>query len=76
MVPAVAMMRGEVCLSAMLNLPNWIRLLRPSVRNTTLEGTWSDSPRRFAAYAPAGCNRVLALQSTRSVILWSSGFVA
>src|SRR5438105_10604897 len=69
------MFRGDVCLSTMSRLPSRTRLLRPSVRKTTFAGTWSDSPSRFAAYAPVGCSRVPALPANALATLSTLGAV-
>ena len=64
MVPAVAMIRGEVCFRTMFSFPKRTLLLRLPVRNMILAGTCSDSPKRLAAYAPVGCRRVPPLPAT------------
>src|SRR6266511_3108756 len=69
------MFRGDVCLSTMSRLPSRTRLLRPSVRKTTFAGTWSDSPSRFAAYAPVGWSRVPALPANALATLSTLGAV-
>src|SRR2546421_1349473 len=69
------MFRGDVCFSTMFSLPSRTRLLRPSVRKTTFAGTWSDSPSRFAAYAPVGCSRVPALPANALATLSTLGAV-
>src|SRR2546430_3875372 len=69
------MFRGDVCFSTMSSLPSRTRLLGPSVRKTTFAGTWSDSPRRLAAYAPVGCSRVAALPANALATLSTLGAV-
>ncbi len=59
------MFRGVGCCRWISRLPNFTFRAGPSVRNTTREGTCSESPRMLAAYAPEGWIRTAPARQTR-----------
>ena len=59
-----AILRGVVRLRLIWVGPTFTLRVAPSVKKTTLAGTCSDKPNRFAAYTPDGCSRMPSLRSS------------